>query len=81
MSEPNRLTKFMVDKSCCFFFSALALLLLISVVVAVLGWLNPSPPNNRDYLVWGDPYVTNLDKSILAKRELLLSQTNEKVTL
>lgn len=63
MSEPNRLTRLMVDKACCCIISAFVILIAISIIVAMLGWLTPSVPNNRDYLVWGDQYVNNFDKS------------------
>lgn len=81
MSEPNRLTRLMVDRACCCISSAVVLLIVISGLVAALGWLTPSDPNNRDYLVWGDKYVTNFDKSMLAMRELRVSSTDEKVAL
>lgn len=81
MSEPNRLTRFMVDRACCFLLSAVFLLLLMAIAVALLGMLNPSDPNTRDYLVWGDKYVTNFDKTQLALTELSLTSTNDKVAL
>ena len=52
--------------------------------IAVAGDLMlPSEQSDRGYLVWGDPYVNNFDKTYLAK-EYLRTQTgsdDEKATL
>lgn len=41
-------------------------MVVISVFVFNMGWLMPNNPNDRDYLVWGDKYVNDSDKSKLA---------------
>ena len=43
---------------------------LFTIVAVMAGLMNPSDQSNRDYLVWGDPYVNNLDKTKLATEEL-----------
>ena len=37
--------------------------------------MDPSKQSDRGYLVWGDPYVNNFDKSYLAT-EYLRTQTD-----
>lgn len=41
-----------------------------------MEWLNPNNPNDRDFMVWGNPYTNEMDKTILVQRELL-SQDSE----
>lgn len=46
-------------------------MLVISVFTFYMEWLNPNDPTDRDFMVWGDHYVTNMDKSMQVSRELL----------
>ena len=49
--------------------------MFLFTTVAVAGDLmSPSEQSDRGYLVWGDPYVNNFDKTYLAK-EYLRTQT------
>ena len=58
----------MVDRPCTIILSGFAIMLLISVFVAMMGWIIPNKPHDRDYLVWGDSYVTDMDKTNLVER-------------
>lgn len=71
LSTPNRLTNNMVDRPCCMICVGFVIMLLISMFTFYMEWLTPNNPNDRDYMVWGDPYVTNMDKSIQVSRELI----------
>ena len=58
----------MVDRPCTFILSGFTLMIIIAGFVAAMGWITPNDPHDRDYMVWGDPYVTEWDKSVLVKR-------------
>ena len=73
LSEPNCLTKLFVNKPCWVILIGFAIMFVITGVVGAAGWLLPNDPLDRDYMVWEDKYVNDFDKSILAKRELLVS--------
>lgn len=73
LSEPNCLTKLFVNKPCCVILVGFLIMFLITGVVGAAGWLLPNDPLDRDYMVWDDKFVNDFDKSILAKRELLIS--------
>ena len=45
----------------------------ITALVAYFGWLLPRDPFKTDYFVWDDHYVTEYVKSILARRDVLIS--------
>jgi len=81
LSEPTRLTNMMVNRPCCVVLISFAVMILISAFVAYMGWLQPNDPNDRDYLVWGDEYVTNFDMAKLAKKVLATTETDEFVPL
>lgn len=81
LSTPIPLTDFMVRRPFCFLFSGFAILLLISSFAAAMGYLLPVDPHERDYFVWGDPYVNNYDKTYLASRELLANVGTKKAPL
>lgn len=66
LSEPNCLTSFMVKRPCCMISVSFLVMVVISVFVFNMGWLMPNNQNDRDYLVWGDKYVNDSDKSKLA---------------
>ena len=81
MSQPNCLTNVMVNRPCLVICLSFALMLLISVGVSYMGWMNPDNPTDRDYMVWGDPHVTNFDKSTAATRELVVVKEGEVAPL
>ena len=81
MSEPIPLTNFMVNRPCCIIISGFVIMLAISIFVFAMGWLLPNDPNDRDYMVWGDEYVNNFDKSKLARSEILIEDGDAKVAL
>ena len=56
-------------------------MILMSIFVYAMGWLLPDTPNDREFMVWGDPYVNNMDKSLLVKEELLNDFTGDQVPL
>ena len=70
LSEPIPLTRLMANLPCCVVLFSFALMLVVSIFVAYMGWLLPEDPTDRDYFMWGDPYVNNFDKSKLAVEEL-----------
>ena len=71
LSEPIPLTNLMVNRPCCMILSGFILMLIISAFTFYMEWLNPNDPTDRDFMVWGDHYVTNMDKSMQVSRELL----------
>ena len=77
LSTPIPLTNLMVNRPCCMILVGLVIMFLISFLTFYLDYLTATKISDRDYMVWGDPYVTNFDKSIGVSRELLL-QTNEE---
>ena len=81
LSEPIPLTNFMVNRPCCIIISGFVIMLAISIFVFAMGWLLPNDPNDRDYMVWGDEYVNNFDKSKLARSEILIEDGDAKVAL
>lgn len=81
LSEPTRLTNMMVNRPCCVVLISFTIMILISAFVAFMGWLQPNDPNDRDYLVWGDEYVTKYDMAKLAKKVLATTETDEFVPL
>ena len=66
----------MVNYPCCVVSVSFLIMIAISIFVFMMGWLLPSVPHSRDYLVWGDKYVTDFDKSKLASEELLIANTD-----
>lgn len=71
LSSPTLLTNLMVQRPCCFILTGFAILLFISAFSAAMGWLIPQDPHEREFFVWGDPYVNNYDKTRLAQDELI----------
>ena len=67
-SKPTCLTNLMVRRPCTIIITGYVFMLAISVLVAFMGWLEPNLPHDRDFLVWGDPYVSNMDKTTLVER-------------
>ena len=67
LSTPIPLTNLMLERPCCIILSGFFIMLLITVFVTYMGWLEPTEPYSRDYLVWGDEYVNTYDKTLLAK--------------
>ena len=45
-------------------------LIILTVIVIESGWVNPSYPSDRDFVVWGNKYVTDYDKSALMMETL-----------
>ena len=81
LSEPIPLTDLMVRRSCVVVSISFALMVTISGFVFTMGWLLPNDPNDRDYLVWGNHYVNEQDKSQLVSKELLVSGDDEQSPL
>lgn len=76
MSTPFPLTNLMVNKPCWVIIIGFLVMVAISAFTFYMEWLTPNNPSDRDFMVWGDPYVTNFDKSLQVSRELL-EQTSE----
>jgi len=81
LSNPIPLTNLMVNRPCCMILVIFAIILIISVFVFAMEWLNPQNPTDRDYMVWGDPYVTNFDKSFLVSSALVTIEAGEEAPL
>ena len=81
LSQPNFFTNFMVKRSCLCIIISFAFLFGVAGFTFFMGWLFPNDPHDRDYLVWGDEYVNNFDKSRLATESLLISDSQEAVPL
>ena len=81
LSTPIPLTNLMVNRPCCMILTGFISMLLMSVFVVYMEWLLPQTQTDRDFMVWGDPYVTNFDKSIVATKELLKTTSVGKVPL
>ena len=75
-SKPMCLTNLMVRRPCTIILTGNVIMLAISVLVAFMGWLEPNLTHDRDFLVWGDPYVSNMDKTILVERMPISSTSN-----
>ena len=70
LGEPMCLTNLFVKRPCCVILTGFALMFVLSVVCFYFDFQVITPLHDRDYLVWGDKYTNNYDKSVLAKREL-----------
>ena len=81
LSEPTALTNLMVNRPICMITASFAVMIVISVFVFFMGWLLPKLPHDRDYLVWGDPYVSDFDKSKLVAEELLITDAGDVTPL
>ena len=79
MSNPNCLTKLIVNCPCCVLPVAVVIMILVSLVVFSQGWLLPNDQNSRDFYVWGSDVINDYDKSVLIK-EYLSTQSEEDIT-
>ena len=70
LSEPIPLTNLMVERSVPMCIINFAILIALSALVYFMDWMIPINPHERDYLVWGDKYVNDYDKSRLVAQEL-----------
>ena len=61
--------------------SGYIIMFIISFFVFSMGWLLPSNQTDRDYMVWGDPYVNNMDKTLLVKEALLSDTAEDEIAL
>lgn len=80
-SEPMRLTNIMVERPVTVVIASYVCMILLAVIVAGLGWLTPSESTNRDFLVWGNDYVNDYDKSALVKEELAVPADGSNAVL
>ena len=74
LAKPNWLTNWFVRCPCLCIVIGFVIMFLFSIVAVGGGLMEPSEQSDRGYLVWGDPYVNNFDKSYLAT-EYLRTQT------
>ena len=81
LSEPNCLTRLMVNRPCLLISISYILMIGVSAFVFYMGWLMPNNPNDRDYLVWGDKYVTDHDMSKLVRQELVIADSDDQSPL
>ena len=77
LSTQIPLTNLMVNRPCCMILVGFAIMFLMSAFTVYMDYLTPSPVSDRDYMVWGDPYVNNFDKSVAATRDLLEQTIDE----
>ena len=81
LSTPIPLTNLMLKRPCCMICSGYIIMFIISFFVFSMGWLLPSNQTDRDYMVWGDPYVNNMDKTLLVKEALLSDTAEDEIAL
>ena len=62
-SEPMRLTNIMVKRPCLVVSLSYLCMIVLTVIVSAVGWVTPSDNTPRDFLVWGNRYVNDYDKS------------------
>ena len=67
LSEPMKMTDHMLNWPCCTIITGYILMLVASVFVFEMGWLTPNNPDDRDFMVWGNPYLNNFDKTKLVQ--------------
>ena len=66
LAKPFCLTNWYVRCPCLCVLIGFIFMTIISMVTVSAGLMDPSKESERGYLVWGDPYVNNFDKSNLA---------------
>ena len=74
LAKPNWLTNWFVRCPCLCIVIGFVIMFLFTSVAVAGDLMSPSEQSDRGYLVWGDPYVNNFDKTYLAK-EYLRTQT------
>ena len=75
LAKPNWLTNWFVTCPCLCIVIGFVIMFLFMIIASAGGLMDPSKQSDRGYLVWGDPYVNNFDKSYLAT-EYLRTQTD-----
>ena len=68
LSTPNCLTNAMVNRPCTMVCLGFLIMSVISTFVTFMDWMLPNAPNDRDFMVWGNPYTNEMDKTILVQR-------------
>ena len=81
LSTPIPLTNYMLKKPFCMICIGYTVMIAISIFVYSMGWIIPDIPHDREFLVWGDHYTTNLDKYMLVKEHLLTDSATEEIYL
>ena len=81
LSTPIPLTNYMLKKPFCMLCIGYTVMIAISIFVYSMGWIIPDIPHDREFLVWGDHYTTNLDKYMLVKEHLLTDSATEEIYL
>ena len=71
------LTNLMVRRPCCILGIGFAIMIVISMISFYFEWLLPQTQTDRDFMVWGDPYVNDFDKSYLVGRDLFIISDRE----
>ena len=74
LAKPNWLTNWYVRCPCLCIAIGFFIMFLFAIIAYSADLMSASDQSDRDYLVWGDPYVNNFDKSYLAT-EYLRTQT------
>ena len=74
LAKPNFLTNWFVRCPCLCIVIGFVIMFLFAIIAVSADLMSPSEQSDRGYLVWGDPYVNNFDKTYLAK-EYLRTQT------
>ena len=65
LSTPNCLTNAMVNRPCMMVCLGFLIMFIITVFVIAMDWMTPNNPNDRDFMVWGNPWTNDMDKTIL----------------
>ena len=81
LSDPICLTNVMVRRPCLVMAIGYGIMLAISVFVLYMGWLMPNELNDREYLIWGNEYVNDRDKTMLVKDAILTDSDEDVIPL
>ena len=71
----------MVRRPCLVMAIGYGIMLAISIFVFQMGWLMPNELNDREYMIWGNEYVNDLDKTNLVKDALLTDSDADVIPL
>ena len=63
LAKPFWLTNWYVRCPCLCIVIGFLIMIIISFITVSAGLMDASKDSDRGYLVWGDPYVNNFDKT------------------
>ena len=69
-SQTLPITDFFVDSSAICLSIVIALVVFCAGLTMFMGWDEPTPRTDRDFLIWDDPMTVNYDKTVAARQIL-----------